>query len=255
MYKNCKLIFTNYYYKSITNTLALQINKKHVRTLLVITMIIDIAYNLLERNSITRKVESLSPQLSTEDQMKKVVSADFLIHMLTNDPERSEYFRQSPPKGIRTSFFFITVFLKTSMSDINADDMVNNWNLVTRTSFIYCDNNWTSIVPEDVRGKFHYKERLHWNSHKKVYIPLDKIVKLRSTYNKAKIFPLTRTVIQESNSASHPPNPLLRVSTKLVTLLKKTKFHVTEMPPKILNQIFGRPNMFCKKLDKNVWMG
>ena len=35
MYKNCKLILTNYYYKSITNTLALQINKKHVRTLLV----------------------------------------------------------------------------------------------------------------------------------------------------------------------------------------------------------------------------
>ena len=36
MYKNCKLILTNYYYKSITNTLALQRNKKHVRTLLVI---------------------------------------------------------------------------------------------------------------------------------------------------------------------------------------------------------------------------
>ena len=36
MYKNCKLILTNYYYKSITNTLAVQINKKHVRTLLVI---------------------------------------------------------------------------------------------------------------------------------------------------------------------------------------------------------------------------
>ena len=35
MYKNCKLILTNYCYKSITNTLALQINKKHVRTLLV----------------------------------------------------------------------------------------------------------------------------------------------------------------------------------------------------------------------------
>ena len=26
MYKNCKLILTNYYYKSVTNTLALQIN-------------------------------------------------------------------------------------------------------------------------------------------------------------------------------------------------------------------------------------
>ena len=60
----------------------------------------DIAYNLLERSPIIRKVESLSPQFSREDQMKKVASTDFLIHVLTNDPERSEYFRQSPPKGI-----------------------------------------------------------------------------------------------------------------------------------------------------------
>ena len=30
MYKNCKLTLTNFYYISITNTLALQINKKHV---------------------------------------------------------------------------------------------------------------------------------------------------------------------------------------------------------------------------------
>ena len=36
---------------------------------------------------------------------------------------------------------------------------------------------------------------------------MDKIVTLRSPYNKAKIFPLTRTVIQESNSVSRPPNP------------------------------------------------
>ena len=82
----------------------------------------DIAYNLLERNPIIQKVESLSPQFSTEDQMKKIVHADFLIHVLTNDPGRSEYFRQSPPRGIRTNFFFITDISKTSISNINADD-------------------------------------------------------------------------------------------------------------------------------------
>ena len=72
----------------------------------------DIAYNLLERNPIIQKVESLSPQFPIEDQMKKIASADFLIHVLTNDPERSEYFRQSPPKGIRTNVF-ITDISKT----------------------------------------------------------------------------------------------------------------------------------------------
>ena len=67
----------------------------------------NIAYNLLERNPVIQKVESLSPQFFTEDQ-KKNASADFLIYVLTNNPERSKHFRQSPPKGIRTNFFFIT---------------------------------------------------------------------------------------------------------------------------------------------------
>ena len=52
----------------------------------------DIAYNLLERNPIIQKVESLSPQFSTEDQMKKIASADFLIHVLTNDPGKVRVF-------------------------------------------------------------------------------------------------------------------------------------------------------------------
>ena len=101
----------------------------------------DIAYNLLERNPIMQKVESLSPQFSTEDQMKKIASADFLIHVLTNDPERSEYFRQSPPKGIRTNFFFITDISKTPISDINADD--NGAYLKSRNTnkFYYCEND------------------------------------------------------------------------------------------------------------------
>ena len=60
----------------------------------------NIAYNLLERNPIIQKVESLSSQFSTEDQMKKNAFADFLIQVLTNDSERSGDFRQSPPKGI-----------------------------------------------------------------------------------------------------------------------------------------------------------
>ena len=47
----------------------------------------DIAYDLLERNPIIQRAESLFPQFCTEDQMKKIASADFLIHILTNDSE------------------------------------------------------------------------------------------------------------------------------------------------------------------------
>ena len=52
----------------------------------------DNAYKLLEQNHIIQKVERLPQIFSTEDQMKKIASEDFLIHVLTNDPERSEYF-------------------------------------------------------------------------------------------------------------------------------------------------------------------
>ena len=46
--------------------------------------------------------------------------ANFLIHVLINDPERSEYFKQFPRKGIRTNFFFIADISKPSISNINA---------------------------------------------------------------------------------------------------------------------------------------
>ena len=125
--------------------------------------------------------------------------------MLTNNPERSEYFRLSSSKGIRTNFFFIQDILKTSISDINAD--YNGPYLKSRNTnkFYYCDNDRACIVREDISGKFYYNERLTRNSYKKVYIPSDKIAKLSRAYMKAKSFPLTGTFIQVSNPASSPP--------------------------------------------------
>ena len=92
-------------------------------------------------------------------------------------------------------------------------------------------------------SQFFFNERLSWNSYKKVYSPSNKIVKLSRTDTKVKSFSITRAVIQVSKPASGPLVPLLRFSTKLQQLLKKTKFHITEMPAKILNHIFGRPKM------------
>ena len=169
----------------------------------------DITYNLLEQNPIIQKVESLYLQFSTEDKMKKFASADFLIPVLTNDPERSEYFRQSPPKGTRTNFF-ITDISKTSISHINADK--NGAYLKSRNinKFYYCDNDQTSIVHEDISGKFYCNGRLSQNSYKKVYIPSDKIVKLSRTYTKSKSFSSKYQIQQVTLLV-----PLLRISTKL----------------------------------------
>ena len=102
--------------------------------------VFHIAYNLLERNPIMQKVESLSPQFSREDQIKKIVSADFLIHVLTNDPERYKYFRQSPPKEIQTNSF-TTDISKTSISDINADNNDGYLKSLNTNKFYYCNND------------------------------------------------------------------------------------------------------------------
>ena len=179
----------------------------------------DIAYNLLARNPIMRKVESLSSQFFTEDQMKKIASADFVIHVLTNDPERFEYFRQSPSKGIRTNFFFITDISKISISDINADDNGVYLKSCNTSKFYYCDKNRTSIAREDIGGKFYYNERLTRNCYKKVYIPSDKIVKLSRTYKKAKSF--ARTFIQVSNLASSPPSLFVAVLYQASAIAEK----------------------------------
>ena len=85
---------------------------------------------------------------------------DFLIHVLINDPQRSEYFKQFPPKGIPINFFFIADISKTLISNINAGS--NGAYLKSRNTnnFYYCDNDRTSIIREDISGKFYYNERL-----------------------------------------------------------------------------------------------
>ena len=96
--------------------------------------------------------------------------ADFLIHFLINDPERSEYLKQFPPKGIPINLFFIADISKTSISNINADG--NSAYLKSRNTnkFYYCDNDQASIIREDISGKFYYNDRLCRNSYKTFYI-------------------------------------------------------------------------------------
>ena len=87
----------------------------------------DICYSLLERES-----KATQPLMHTkrfpdsyhEKHLKKFSTAEFLINALTDSPEKSEYFREIPPKGIRTNFFYIanSAIPLSSLADINADD-------------------------------------------------------------------------------------------------------------------------------------
>lgn len=53
------------------------------------------------------------------DKTAEFSTAQFLINALINDPLNSEYFCSTPPKGIRTNYFFIN---NSSISDVRADD-------------------------------------------------------------------------------------------------------------------------------------
>ena len=145
---------------------------------------------------------------------------------------------------------YYVYFPKTSISDINADD--NGVYLISRNSkkFYFCDNDRTNIVREYISGKSYYNQRLSRNSYKNVYITSDKIIKLSRTYTKPKSFALTRTVIKVSNPASDPPTPFVAVSYQASAIAEEDEVHATEMPPRILNHVFGLPKMFSKKPEK-----
>ena len=193
--------------------------------------------------------------------MKKNAFVDFLIHVLTNDPERSQYFRQSLLKWIWTNFF-ITDISKTSVSDINAD--FNGAYLKSRNSnkFYYCENNQTDIVPEVTSCKFFYNDRLSRGSYKKLYIPLDKIVKMSRICTKVENFPLTRSVIEVSNSASNLPSSFVAVFYQVLKIAKKDEVScygnaIQNSKPYFLTSkdVFQKAREKCVNELKNVWMG
>ena len=63
-----------------------------------------------------------SSDFCCEEQLKKFSTAEFLIDVLTKSPEKSEYYRELPPKVIRTNLSYITDLAKTSLTNIRANN-------------------------------------------------------------------------------------------------------------------------------------
>ena len=70
--------------------------------------------------------------------MKTFTSAEFLILLLAENLEKSEYYRKVTPKGVRTSFFYVT---DSTNADINADDNGTK-TLKRETREIYVQLQW-----------------------------------------------------------------------------------------------------------------
>ena len=79
-----------------------------------------------------------SSDFCCEEQLKKFNTAEFLTDVLTNSPEKPEYYRELPPKGTRTNLFYISDLTKTSLRNISADDKgANLKSRITNKSYFY----------------------------------------------------------------------------------------------------------------------
>ena len=78
----------------------------------------EIAYSLVEYVK-----SEVAPLLVLDtEEFKKYSSAGFLINILLNEPQKSEYFREKTMKGLRNNYFYVVDITQNSLQDINADD-------------------------------------------------------------------------------------------------------------------------------------
>ena len=154
-----------------------------------------------------------SSDFCCEEQLKKFSTAEFLIDVLTNSPEKSEYYRELPPKGIRTNLFYITDLTKTSLANISADDIgAYLKSRITNKSYFYGNNQ--VITVHEANDKYYYNKRESHNSYSKVYVSADNVVSLHRAYRKAKSFSLTRTIVKIANPINGPMSPNVAYSHK-----------------------------------------
>ena len=177
---------------------------------------LDICYSLLERTSPNLPEPNETPitlsglnLITCEDHIKAFSQADFLIRTLKS-PEKSDYFKKTPPKGIRTNLFYVTDRSQTSMADILTDD--NGAYLKSRSNkkLYYCTDGKVNIVYEE-NNKYYYNTRQSSKSYSKIYVEPDNVIALKRIYGKAKSFPLSRTVTTISSPANGPESPAVAV--------------------------------------------
>ena len=161
----------------------------------------DICYSLLERKS--KSNQSSGNMTSSEEQLKKFSTAESPIDVLTNSPEKSEFYRELPLKGIKTNLFYITDLTKTSLANISADD--NGAYLKSRiTNKKLFSGNDQVITVHEVNDKYYYNKRESQNSYSKVYVSADNVVSFHRTYGKTMSFPLPRTIVKMANPINGP---------------------------------------------------
>ena len=145
----------------------------------------EIAYSLAEYVK-----SEVTPLLVLDtEEFKKYTSAEFLINVLLNEPQKSEYFREKTVKGLRNSYFYVADITQNSLQDINADDngayeQIRN----TSTMFHYKGDKVHTVYRNG--EELYYNRKVSYNRYEKVHVSVEEVVTLHRRYCKAKSFPL-----------------------------------------------------------------
>ena len=147
----------------------------------------EVAYSLFEY--VKSKVTPLLV-LDTEE-FKKYSSAEFLIHDLLNEPQKSKCFREKTVKGLRNNYFYVIDITQNSLQDINADDngaykQIRN----TSTMFHYKGDKVYTVYRNG--EELYYNRKVLYNRYEKAHVSVEEVVTLHRRYCKAKSFPLKR---------------------------------------------------------------
>ena len=218
---------------------------------------LDICYSLLERTSPNLPEPNETPitlsglnLINCEDHIKAFSQADFLIRTLKS-PEKSDYFKKTPPKGIRTNLFYVTDRSQTSMADILADD--NGAYLKSRSNkkLYYCTDGKVNIVYEE-SNKYYYNTRQSSKSYSKIYVEPDNVIALKRIYGKAKSFPLSRTVSTISSPAKWTRKPCCCTKQQKILRRMRNACHMETRKKLMRNRILEHQRMCSKIPNKNL---
>ena len=133
-----------------------------------------IAYSSLERKweiPVDLSVPTLS-NWKSKDDIDFFPTEYFLVHALTEDPFRSEFYLEDEPKRIRSNFFYITDVTKCLIPTITADD-----------NGAYVKLNYQ--VGDEIKGvrkeneKFYYNVEQSYNSCERKYASPDHVILLK----------------------------------------------------------------------------
>ena len=172
-----------------------------------------ICYSLLERETPPNYVKDEIPtppsvNVSSDEQMKTFTSAEFLIPLLAENREKSNYYHKVTPKGVRANFFYVT---DPTNADINADD-----------NGAYTKTRNTTKLYTIATGQIFINHRNARNSYTRADVPLEETISVRRFYGKAKISPLTRTVINISCPSDGPESPFVAVVYHAESTIKES---------------------------------